>query len=82
MNYPSTIATLADLERARWWKVMFILLHRSMYNFMWSGFLLKLWLGTWIESKFGIMAYLAMWVRKVDMLPVKKQFFGTTPAFL
>lgn len=49
---------------------------------MWSGFLLKLWLGTWIESKFGIMAYLAMWVRKVDMLPVKKQFFGTTPAFL
>jgi D-mannonate dehydratase len=27
----------------------------------------------------GLKAYLAMWVRKVEMLPVKKQFFIVTP---
>jgi len=76
------MVTLADLERAQWLVAMFSLLHRFVYSFMWSGFLLELRLVTWIESGFRIMAHLVMWVCKVEMLPVKKQFFSTTPADL
>jgi hypothetical protein len=42
MNYPSTEVTLADLERARWLVAMRNFLHRFVYSFMWSGFLLEL----------------------------------------
>ena len=82
MTYPLVVVRLADLERAQWLVVMFNFLHRCMYSFMWSGFLLKLRLVTWVEFEFGMMIHLAIWVRKVEMLPVKKQFFSTTPADL
>jgi hypothetical protein len=43
---------------------------------------LELRLVTCIEREFRIMAHLAMWVCKVEMLPVKKQSFVIIPTDL
>ena len=81
MTYPLAVV-LANLATAQWWMMMFKSLHHFMYNLTWSGFLLELTLAMCTEYKFRMTTHLVMWVCNVEIPPVKKQCFWTTPADL